>query len=184
MIFYRGDSRSPETIRKQKGFQAKRPMTILQARQHLLSYCVTSTPLDLSRWIIASPKPEYISTAPDEGCGGYAHMGYVYKIEFNNLTERQFSDAFCGGPLLRRPNSLWPSVVSDGVTIGFSKTIVIKHKTDVKELTFFTEIPLANIVQYRASSERTFTAMQATKVPFSPPQIPSKVNRPKIFFPK
>lgn len=74
---YRADDRAPEEIRK-LGFQARKPMTLAAARSLLLAYCVEGkSPLDLSRLIISSPQPKFVSTDPDPNCGGYSIKGFI-----------------------------------------------------------------------------------------------------------
>jgi hypothetical protein len=175
MIVYRADTRAPNQIRA-SGFKARLPMTIEQARLHLLSYCTPQsdpqrTPMDLSRRIISSPQPEYVSTDPSEECGGYASTkGYVYKIEFPHLTQKVFSTSVLGQTLKKNPNTLWPKLYLDAAQLWFANIIALKHfGTSTREITFLTSIPVKNIVGYRAPNEKAFSPFNAP-----PPRPTSK----------
>ena len=111
MIVFRADTRGPAEIGT-SGFKARNPMSLAAAKAHLLSYCTSGKkPLDLSRRIISSPQPEYVSTDPTQGCGGYSGKGYVYRIEIINLAERPWTNQVLGQNLNLKPNMLWPKLV-------------------------------------------------------------------------
>jgi hypothetical protein len=159
MIVYRADTRGPEEIRR-TGFKARNPMSLAAARAHLLSYCTSSKkPLDLSRRIISSPQPEYVSTDPTQGCGGYSGKGYVYRIEIQTLGERPWSNEVLGQNLNLKANMLWPKLLLDANALGAAKVIALKHfGTATREVTFLTDIPGSSIKAYRKSGETTFKA--------------------------
>lgn len=159
MIVYRADMRAPEVIKK-NGFQARMPMTIANARSLLLSYCENKkSPLDLSRLIISSPQPQYISTDPDEDCGGYSHRGYIYRIEFEFLEKRAWSNLVLGKQLNLKPNMLWPSLYLNAVRLDMATTIALKHFGATKEVTFLTTIQGTNVRAYKKSGDKNFTKM-------------------------
>jgi len=159
MILYRADSRGPEEIGR-VGFKARNPMSLAAAKSHLLSYCTSGKkPLDLSRRIISSPQPEYVSTDPTQGCGGYSGKGYVYRIEIQTLGERPWSNEVLGQNLNLKQNMLWPKLFLDANTLGGAKVIALKHfGTATREVTFLTDIPGSSIKAYRKSNETTFKA--------------------------
>jgi hypothetical protein len=159
MIIYRADTRTPEII-KTVGFQARTPMTLPAARSLLLSYCENrKSPLDLSRLIISSPQPQYISTDPDEDCGGYSHKGYIYKIEFELLGKKEWSDSVLGKQLKLKPNMLWPLLYLNADKLAMATTIALKHFGATKEVTFLTAIPGSNVRAYKKSGDKIFTKM-------------------------
>ncbi len=159
MIIYRADTRGPAEI-KASGFKARTPMSLAAAKSHLLSYCTSSKkPLDLSRRIISSPQPEYVSTDPTQGCGGYSGKGYVYRIEISALAERPWSNQVLGQNLNLKPNMLWPKLFLDANTLDAAKIIALKHfGTATREVTFLTNIPGSSIKACRKSNETIFKA--------------------------
>jgi hypothetical protein len=159
MIIYRADTRGPVEIKK-SGFKARNPMSLAAAKSHLLSYCTPSRkPLDLSRRIISSPQPEYVSTDPTQACGGYSGKGYVYRIEIQTLAERPWSNEVLGQNLNLKANMLWPKLLLDANTLGGAKIIALKHfGTATREVTFLTDIPGSSIKAYKKSGETTFKA--------------------------
>ena len=159
MILYRADMRAPEAIKK-NGFQARMPMTLPTARSLLLSYCENrKSPLDLSRLIISSPQPQYISTDPDEDCGGYSHKGYIYKIEFELLDKKGWSDSVLGKQLNLKPNMLWPLLYLNSDKLAMATAIALKHFGATKEVTFLTTIQGTNVRAYKKSGDKQFTKM-------------------------
>ncbi len=159
MIVFRADTRGPAEIGT-SGFKARNPMSLAAARAHLLSYCTSGKkPLDLSRRIISSPQPEYVSTDPTQGCGGYSGKGYVYRIEILNLAERPWTNQVLGQNLNLKPNMLWPKLFMDANTLSGANIIALKHfGTATREVTFLTNIPGSSIKAYRKSNETTFKA--------------------------
>jgi hypothetical protein len=159
MIIYRADTRAPEII-KTSGFQARMPMTLSTARSLLLSYCENKkSPLDLSRLIISSPQPQYISTDPDEDCGGYSHKGYIYRIEIDFLAKKEWSDSVLGKQLKLKPNMLWPSIFLNADKLAMATAIALKHFGATKEVTFLTTIQGSNVRAYKKSGDKIFTKM-------------------------
>lgn len=159
MIVYRADMRAPKVIKKD-GFRARIPMTLSTARSLLLTYCQKpKSPLDLSRLIISSPQPQYVSTDPDEDCGGYSHRGYIYRIEFERLQKKEWSNSVFGKQLNLKPNMLWPALFLNAETLDMATAIALKHFGSTKEVTFLTTIAGANIRAYKKSGDKKFTKM-------------------------
>lgn len=160
MIVYRTDSRDPNTIQNARGFYARQPMSIVNARRHLLDFCTApQSPLDLSRLIIGSPQPNYVSTDPKTDCGGY-DKGFFYQISVDNLEEKDWSAAVLGiaNNLLVKP--IWPKLFLNADTLADATIIALKHYGNpTKEVTFLTEIPLLNIIAYKSSKDKDFVLM-------------------------
>lgn len=134
--------------------------SIAAARAHLLSWCTSGKkPLDLSRHIISSPQPEYVSTDPTQSCGGYSGKGYVYRIEIGTLKEQPWSNQVLGQNLNLKPNMLWPKLLLDSNTLGTANVIALKHfGIATKEITFLTSIPGSSVKSFRKSGETIFKA--------------------------
>lgn len=168
MKIFRGDTREPATIIKSQGFFAKQPMTLADAKKHLLEYCGLNksikTPLDLSRYIISSPKPLYISTDPSEDCGGYSEKGYIYKIEIPKLDVKEFSEAVLGSGISVKANKFNPILYLNANTLQEASIIALKHYGNVtNEVTFLTSIPLEFITEYKKSGDSSFVKISTGK---------------------
>ncbi len=157
---YRGDSRAPEVI-KSNGFAAQNPRSLDEIRADLLSYCKPpKSPLDLSRLIISSPQKEYISTDPSEDCGGYSGKGYIYKIVFDDLKERQWTREVLGDNTEVKINNFTPKLYLNAERLSDASLIALQHYGTIsREVTFLTAIPKQNIIQYKQSAEKGFHDM-------------------------
>lgn len=151
MLVYRADTRGPKTIAAE-GFLARSPLS--NPRDHLLSFCRGGkTPQDLSRLIISSPQPEYVSTDPDEACGGYSSKGYIYKIDISNLQQRNWDAGVLGEKLKKRPNAFWPKLFLDTNSLALANVIALQHFGNAtNEVTFLTPIRASDIVGYKSGS--------------------------------
>lgn len=159
MILYRADSRNPKII-KNEGFQVRDPaMTLLAARSLILDYCQKPKgPVDLSELIKRSPQQQFISTDPDEDCGGYSHKGYIYKIEFNMLWAREWSNEVLGKELNLQPKLIWPKLFLNAGKLNWATVIALKlHGLATREVTFLTGISSANIIGYKKIDDEFFT---------------------------
>jgi hypothetical protein len=185
MDLYRGDSRSPNVIRAAGGFKAWVPLTVQQSQNFVLKFCGSNAQLqlppsaaltlsklsipgfplnpgDLSRLIISQKSRDtvHISTALDEGCGGYASLGYVYKMKIENLRFTKITNLVLVKPqdLLNKKfgTGFWPELALDTFKLESSSAIAIKQRGDAKELSFLTSIALANIVAYKQSGPAPF----------------------------
>jgi len=161
MILYRADSREPQII-KDNGFQIQDPsVTLYSARSLILEYCQSpKSPIDLSRLIISSPQPQFISTDPDEDCGGYSGKGYIYKIEINMLWARDWSNEVLDKILNLKPNFFWPKLLLNSGKLNLSTVIALQHYgLATREVTFLTGISPSNIVEYKNAGDKAFTKM-------------------------
>ncbi len=126
----------------------------------MLAYCAKGkSPLDLSRLIISSPQPEFVSTDPDPDCGGYSTKGFIYLIEFSQLENREWNDFVLGIKIDFKVNSFVPKLFLDTSSLFWAKIIALKHFGATKEVTFLTGIPSANIVAYKKSGDNSFMKM-------------------------
>jgi hypothetical protein len=182
MFLYRGDSRSPATIKAGGGFKAWVPLTAQQAQNLVLKFCGSTAQLqlppqvaatvarrakeapfgldpgDLARLIISTKSRDtaHVSTAMDEDCGGYASLGYVYKMEFQVLMIVAITNAVLGQNLLKKSLPLWPELALSGARLNMSGVVAVKQRGAARELSFLTPIPLANIVAYKKSGPAPF----------------------------
>ncbi len=164
MIFYRGDSRNPTAIVTAGGFSARQPMTLHEARECVLKYCgaygSNLNPTDLSRLIISSPQKGFISADPSEDCGGYSNSGYIYRIEFNTLEEKKYEEGILGNLIKMRPSAFHPKLYLNAGSLNFATAIALKHFGNAtNEVTFLTNIPIANITGYKKSGTSQFVPM-------------------------
>lgn len=174
--FYRGDSRTPDEIKKAGGFQAWVPLTAEQARllvrkanreaisndqfpdalaSSLKAVTIQKT-LDLQVFIKftknKSTTPQ-VSTAPDEDCGGQANGKdskgrpfVIYRMEFGALNVLQTGGARPARQDDFPHNSPFPKVLIDAASLDAAETIAILMKD---EIAFLTSIPLTSIKGYK-----------------------------------
>ncbi|CAL2095159.1 protein of unknown function [Tenacibaculum sp. 190524A02b] len=149
-IVYRSDSRTPKDIEKAGGFFPRKTLSIEQVRAHILYYCGANgsgkKPQDLTRLIISSPQPEYVSTALNDDTGGQ-HRGYLYTMQLENLMEVPFSDEVLGQKLNVKKNLNNPTLLLNAKTLAQATMVALKLPRGAQEVTFLTGIPYENIIK-------------------------------------
>jgi hypothetical protein len=167
MIIYRADNRHPSVIKKD-GFapRNKEHHKLPTVRKFLLSYCGTNQlqPLDLARFIISSPQPEFVSTAVSQDCGGYeSKFNYIYEIEVADLVTLKFSGAVLGlsaeDAKKLKVNALSPKLLMDAHKLEDAKVIALLLHGHAEEITFMTPIPAS--IRCKANGEMIFKSLDS-----------------------
>jgi len=163
MVFYRGDNRKPEEIKKAGGFKARTERALDLVRSELISCCTSNNLADLSQKIRnGAVKDRYISTDETEECGGYSSQEYIYKISFPFLRKQPWDEKIIGENINIKVNSFTPELYLDSqaTKLKDATIIALKNYANVtKEVTFLTPIPLANITHYKKKGETNFVDM-------------------------
>jgi len=167
-VLYRGDTRKPEVV-KRDGFAlhgggAAGVRAAGGTLQYLKNTLKGTNPQDIQRWIINGrnwDRPT-VSTAYDPGCGGY-DGDYIYVIEFANLYEVALSR----GSTIRGTLGIMEQrgepelfLLMDNMILEHSRMIAIGLNVGTKEVSFFTDIPSANITWYRTKNQVKFSLMR------------------------
>lgn len=170
-ILYRGDSRSPATIKASGGFSAWVPLDVATARQVIrralgknfeISFPKKGkrlqdafnakggqnlTLLTLGRQIKLEKANDtfHISTDPSENCGGYA-SGYIYGMRFKKiyLVDKNNNASSFKKSDLSRINVKY---VLDAETLDAASLIAVA--VDPDEVAFLTTISVGHIYKYK-----------------------------------
>ncbi|MHA6306294.1 hypothetical protein ACX3SV_04245 [Hafnia paralvei] len=157
MIVWRADNRSPEEIKRAKGFHPRSRRSPREVIQSFRMNYSEDPKLHAMEHVRAS-NDNYVSTGVDDTCGGYIHARYIYEIDIPDLNPAIFSNLTLGfnGPLKRfRQTSFDPKLMLTGTTIDNSEMVAILQPK--LELTFVTPIPLKYIKKFRETNSRTWT---------------------------
>jgi len=149
-VLYRGDSRSPGTIRSAGGFTPKSGKSASGVRQEYYDK-LRSSPDGVARDHVAFKNPDFVSTAVDEQCGGYS-SGYIYKIKIPNFNVHKFGPDILGaGANPLRSGRLFPHLMMSGETYSGSELVAIQQplQSDSPEVSFLTSIPNRYITNWR-----------------------------------
>ena len=148
---------------------------------------------DLQRWVIneSSFDRPTISTAFNQGCGGYAaQRDYVYEIGIPSLHSYKLNEESMGTkrkqglhqwagelplylshPAARPADALQQSGSAVGGIIGLDLLV------PTTEVAFFTAIPSANVIRFRRKGESNWNAMATQQA--DPPEVQAKLNMSK-----
>ncbi len=174
-IFYRGDERSPEII-KRDGFDlwndAKGEVQRLGGIAGYINQRVIQMfrkALDIERWAVTEKNRSRptISTSLNEGCGGY-DGAYIYQIEYMDLASADIA---------KSPKGV--SWLLSGQTLQASKHIALDLEIATKEVVFFTHIPPAQITHYKGKNDKSFKPM--SEIDAAQVAQPKKVKIPAAF---
>jgi RHS repeat-associated protein len=146
LTVWRADHRNPEDIRTAGGFYARRPESIDKFVEDF------SSRSDLMEAHIRNPKPNFVSTAMDVDCNGYAHNDrYVYKIRIPEMKQVQTSKVTVGQDIKWRPNAFSSKIWLSGESMKTSDLVgIFTKRSDIAEMSFATRIPARYIMEYRA----------------------------------
>ena len=182
-IFYRGDTRGPEEI-KRDGFQLQsEAMATVQQYGGISGYMlhqlnIHTKDTDVQRWVITGKDKSRptISTAKNEGCGGYG-SGYIYKIDFgNDLTTHALDGNLV--PFAHGGNYGLRVYMNTGAqSLATAQIIALSLKVGTKEVAFLTPIPSTYITEYRDARLTASTFQSMLGVTAAQSTAPKKLNR-------
>jgi len=184
IIIFRGDTRDPGII-KRDGFALHgEGAAAVQGAGGVLPYLQRTLKgkngYDIQRWVIEGRnwgRPT-ISTAFDQGCGGY-DGDYIYQIEFANLYEVPLRGSSIRNTLGMTETRGEPALfmLMDNMMLAASRTIAIGLNVGTKEVAFFTKIPPANITRYFHKSKGSWTLMSQVQAASA---VNWKMNRARM----
>jgi len=182
-VVYRGDTRSPASLKGFGGFSAWSELDIDGARQVVRrglgqnfviklptkakrledlfnsKNCQSLTLLTLARQIKLEKAGDtfHISTDPSDQCGGYT-SGYIYGIRFKTmyLVDKLGRAGPCSFDSISRVNT---KMVLDAQTLDAANTVAIAIDPD--EVAFLTTIPIAQIYKYKEPNGKVWYKMPA-----------------------
>jgi hypothetical protein len=164
LTLYRAEDRSPGEIKPKggftlwKGYESRTPD---QAHTFMLDLIKKGDPWEVVDDYVKNNNGKFVSGGIDDGFGGFINKNYYYKIKIK-LHEQHLDQKSLGvQPALDKEKGKY-RIFTDTVAFKDAKMIGVKI-TGAPEVSFATNVPLADIVAYKKKAEKDWTVVKDWK---------------------